>query len=230
MQLQITPSSLLSTYSLSQEISPEQNFGDFSLYGTAHTSMMNCSQHSHSLGSHPTQPCVARDGARQASPPASLREWFSRRRQGPSLPCVQHRWISSYSLRMCKERTQLGSLWLPGCCFPTCPSPYSHHPWLDKPNSSTAGGHCPVTHSGHFLVTHGVRHNSTWLDHGAQTAQKIWRGQVTVFCTFVPLFYAKCNKLAHSWWRNICSDCIHVHKAKNTFSGHTIHRKDFFLL
>lgn len=54
------------------------------------------------------------------SPPAGPREWLTRRRQGPSLPChqcVQHRWISSHSLRVCKERTEPGS---PD--FPAAPS------------------------------------------------------------------------------------------------------------
>lgn len=63
------------------------------------------------------------------------------------------------------------------------------------------------------------------LEHGAQTAQRIQGAEAKVSCTLVPLSYAKCNKLAQSWWQNICCDCIHVNQAKNTFSDHSIPRE-----
>lgn len=105
----------------------------------------------------------------------------------------------------------------PSCCFPTCPAPCSHHPQLDKPNSSTAGGHLPVTHSGHFLVTHSVRDNRNAWSMVPKPPRGSGEEKSRYSAPFVPLYYAKCNKLKHSWWQNICSDCVHINKAKNTF-------------
>lgn len=147
-------SSLLTVFCLSQKISPEHVFGDFSLCGTAH---LNC--------------CMT---PAAASLPAHL------------LAPITHSW----------QTQQQHSWW----------SPSSRSQWsLPGHSQCQAQQQC--------------------LEHGAQPTRRIWGGEVKVLCTLVPLYYAKCNKLKHSWWQNICSDCIHVNKAKNTFSGHTILRE-----